>query len=495
MDRLEQTIFETTQELGKKTMEKFAEDYDRALMQGRDSSILRHAGKRCKHFMTRMGDIQYQRTRYIDKNTGKSVYLLDKKLGIQPNQRISLKRSQMEILLASYSSYRRTQEDIGLLTGQRRSHEAGRQSILKEAKRVIAHENKQIAQIKNLQMPDTDPKSDVAYIETDSTYIRLQRSRKREFGRKVGRKRLKRSLEIKLGIGYTGKESRYAHGALPANSLSDKFSFVGTGQSFMERLSIISEKKLSLYRVKQIIMGGDGAPWIKEGMKDHFPNAVYFLCRFHLNRAVRRALSLRKDSQKTLLKFIREDRINQALGLIKRMISHPKDKKEKEKLQDLHSYIDNNRDGINSKARIVDKSVRESIQSTGCIEPNIDKFIAHRFKGRGMSWSKKGALALLKIKQIINNNEWNDWWSKSRDEKLVIPHHLQQIITSTQMNKKQTRKNPFLIQARMPLLETQYSEYAELRRRMKELTRIDYKLGEIAGSYQGRGEQRTRWLP
>jgi len=35
---------------------------------------------------------------------------------------------------------------------------------------------------------------------------------------------------------------------------------------------------------------------------------------------------------------------------------------------------------------------------------------ASRFKKKGMNWSKKGALSLLKIKETILNNQRDDWW-------------------------------------------------------------------------------------
>ena len=58
--------------------------------------------------------------------------------------------------------------------------------------------------------------------------------------------------------------------------------------------------------------------------------------------------------------------------------------------------------------------------SAGAIEPNIDKTIVHRFKRRGMSWSEKGASALLKIRQTIENNEWENWWYEKRDQKIEV---------------------------------------------------------------------------
>jgi hypothetical protein len=37
-----------------------------------------------------------------------------------------------------------------------------------------------------------------------------------------------------------------------------------------------------------------------------------------------------------------------------------------------------------------------------------------------MSWSKRGALALLKIKETILNGEWDDWWEKEREGNIKI---------------------------------------------------------------------------
>jgi len=37
-----------------------------------------------------------------------------------------------------------------------------------------------------------------------------------------------------------------------------------------------------------------------------------------------------------------------------------------------------------------------------------------------MSWSKPGALALLKIKETILNNEWDNWWEVERERNIKI---------------------------------------------------------------------------
>jgi len=124
-----------------------------------------------------------------------------------------------------------------------------------------------------------------AYIETDATYISLQHRTKKK----------KEKLEVKLGIGYTGKEARYSSGK--SKRLKEKFTFIGTGKDFMEKLSLIAEEKLSLSKVKKVIFGGDGDSWITSGIKDYFSSATYILCLYHLYLL----LTLRKRQKLLLL--------------------------------------------------------------------------------------------------------------------------------------------------------------------------------------------------
>lgn len=180
-DTLEQMVFDITQRIGRKVLERAIYDIDDHLRDKRPYGELENTGKRAKFFLTRLGDIRYKRTRYIDKN-GKARYLLEEKLGIKLNQRISLVRAKIEMFIASLTTYRATKENVELLTGYKRSHEAIRQSIIKEAEMVIAHEKYSIEKAKNMSDEETNSRipCDIAHLEADSAFIRLQRRRKRK---------------------------------------------------------------------------------------------------------------------------------------------------------------------------------------------------------------------------------------------------------------------------------------------------------------------------
>ena len=98
------------------------------------------------------------------------------------------------------------------------------------------------------------------------------------------------------------------------------------------------------------------------------------------------------------------------------MIRNPYDLKEKDNLTKFYTYISRNRQGISNEVRLKDKG----IERAGAIESSVNQAIASRFKKKGMSWSKKGALSLLKIKETIINGEWNLWWETERERNIKV---------------------------------------------------------------------------
>ena len=475
-DTLEQMVFDITQRIGRKTIEKTLLEIDNALKESRPKGTLENAGKREKHFLTRLGDIHYERTRYIDKSTGKSRYLLEEKLKVGINQRVSLIRAKIEMLIASLTTYRGTEKDVELLTGYRRSHEAIRQSVIKEAERIIAYQESSIEKTRKLE-DDKEPDviHDIIYVESDSTFIRLQRKRKRKaHSPMIKPRRRRKSIEIKMGIGYTDKVPRYAHGRGKSLSLKDKFTYssIGNGKIFMENLSLIAEKKLGLSYANTVIFGGDGGSYITAGIRDYFVGAVYILCKFHLKRNIKRCLASRPNTQDRINRLLMKDKIDKTLSVLERLYTRAHDRKDKWSIRELYTYIDKNRDGINPLKYIEDKAIRNKIKGAGAMESNVDKFVAHRFKKRGMSWSPKGALSLLKVKETIANGEWDSWWLEGRDERIEIrPEPLKQL---TAKNFCKASKNTLpLVEATIPALEgpERNEPWAHV---LKQLQEIDY---------------------
>jgi len=431
-DSIEDMIFEISQNIACRVFEKAITDIDDYLRNKRKRGKLKNTGKRKKYFLTRFGDILYSRTRYKNKKTGKSCYLLDKALSIVKNQRISLSRARIENFLSSLSSYREVVTQARLLLGNFRSHEAIRQSVIKEGSLIIENQEKKLKQIENLNYPDKEA-PDTAYIEADATYITLQKKGKEKGGK----------LEVKAGVGYTGKEARYSTGK--SKKLKEKFTFVGTGKDFMRNLSLQAESRLSLSKVKKVIFGGDGDSWITSGIKDYFSSATYILDLYHLYKKFKECLPKRKQEQKVIKDLLLSNQIDKGLLKIDQLIRNSYDLKEKDNLVKLYTYISRNRLGITNQFKLKDKE----IERAGAIESNVNKVIASRFKKRGMSWSKRGALALLKIKETILNGEWDDWWEIERERNIEVGRYKPPL--SAAYFKKETESSP-LIEVSLPAL-------------------------------------------
>ena len=245
-DILENMIFEISQNIASKVFEKALTDVDNTLRKNRERGSLKNTGKRGKYFLTRLGDTFYTRTRYKDKDN-KSHYLLDEALSIKKKQRISLSRTRIECFLSALSSCRDVVEGIELLIGGPRCYEAIRQSVIKEGNLIIEDQEKKLKQIENLNYLEKEA-PDTAYLKADATYIKQQKIKKD-----------KGLLEVKLGMFYTGKETRYSSGK--SKRVKGKLIYTGigvSGRKFMEKLSLLAEERLSLSKVKKILFGGDG---------------------------------------------------------------------------------------------------------------------------------------------------------------------------------------------------------------------------------------------
>ena len=176
-----------------------------------------------------------------------------------------------------------------------------------------------------------------------------------------------------------------------------------------------------------------------------------------------------KKGEKILIK----DKIDEGLKMIKNLIKSTDDEQKREALRGLYGYISENRDGINALNRIEDKLILEKVKRTGAIEPNIDKTIVHRFKRRGMSWSVRGSLSLLKIKETIVNGEWDNWWHKDRDEKIELRRDKIKVLTAKDVLKRSGTDAFPLIEADIPALSgsDRNKPWAKL---LRELSSIDY---------------------
>ena len=87
-----------------------------------------------------------------------------------------------------------------------------------------------------------------------------------------------------------------------------------------------------------------------------------------------------------------------------------------------------------------------------------------------MSWSEKGALSLLKIKETILNGEWDLWWGEERERNIKLTKFEPPLSASS--FKKETDSSP-LIEVTIPALRgpDQDKPWVGV---LRELSRVEY---------------------
>jgi len=398
IQHLEKFVFNLAKIIGQHILTSILQFLDNKLRKDRKRGKLTNCGKRTKYLLTLLGNITYSKHLYRDQE-GQYHYLLDETLGLTPNQRMSTHYQKITGLFSFIAgSYRNAQRFLEYCYGDSVSFECIRQQVQSQGAQIQQREEYAFDQQLDeaLKSTSTPVQSDPIYLEVDGTMIHLQQQKKKK-------------AELKLAIIHRGKEKRYLTGNSDAKKLKDKLAYagLGPGNEFMAQLSLLAQEKYQVYDHNLILVGADGATWIKEGAQDYFPNSIYQLCPFHLKRKLIQTLSYNRKTKSEINSLLQEGNIPEALLLLEEeKFTNPQ---KEDDLNELATYLINNAEGINAVDRLKEKGL--PVDTMGAIEGNIDKILTNRFKKRGMSWSPSGALNLAKIGQWIINNDWDDFWS------------------------------------------------------------------------------------
>jgi len=143
----------------------------------------------------------------------------------------------------------------------------------------------------------------------------------------------------------------------------------------MLQASLLTDHHFPLDKHQLILVGGDGATWIKEGAKDYFPNSLYQLCPFDLERRLTQTLSCNSMRYYEISQLLKQSKIPEALTILEDRERYPKKTKE---LEELATYFINNQEGINTVDVLKEKGL--PVDTMGAIKGNIDKVLSNRFK-------------------------------------------------------------------------------------------------------------------
>lgn len=269
---LEEIAYKIACEFANEILRNMLEEYDKKLMDTRDTKVYRHKGKETTTVKAKTGIVEYTRTKYITKNedgTNKCVYLTDKLLNIKEIGQVSGGIINLVVKNISEVSFRVCAEMINNMTGLSISSVAVWNIVQKLGYEIKQYEEEKVKAHQNDKLKAGEKEIPVVYQEADGIMIYTQgKDRKEqvdnykkqhpneEIPKKV------RNVELKLGMTYEGwKEvgkNRYA--------LVGKEYVAGymSGEEMANITNANLHSKYNMSKVELRVLNSDGGSWIKK---------------------------------------------------------------------------------------------------------------------------------------------------------------------------------------------------------------------------------------
>ena len=374
LKELEQNLFRELQQVYQNILVSLLEEMDEWLMHTRDYNRFKNREKQACTIGTMFGSITINRRRYVDRETGERVALLDQYLQFSGSDTLSPFLTEMAVQWAVRGpSYRDARDRfIDLLGYQAMSHEKIRQEVLDIDPKDHNHASK-------------DPKDiDVLFLEVDGLHVHKQRSKRS-------------TREAKIGVVHEGWEKK--HPGSEEYKLTNKSYWYSlkTGEEFWELFSRNLYSQYSITKDTHIVINGDAAPWIRKGV-DYFESAIYTYDRYHLKKWIKAALNNRakEERRKAYLAADANDPTQLAVAIAEAEKAETDEEKKKE-IGDLRLFILENMDAFRDYREILknEKGVNtEGMRPMGAAESNMNLF-SKRLKAIGYSWSLEGLGSML----------------------------------------------------------------------------------------------------
>lgn len=375
---------------GQREAAAYLEALDEALYEQRPSDWA-VVGFRERTVVTRFGEVCIRRRLYRD-GRGKYHPLLDEYLGLEAHQAATPEMQAICTIMGSEMSFR-TAADLlvrwqaGLLSSStcwRLLQRTGEAAASAEAAAV------QAVFERGERVPEAGEREvERLYMEADGVHVRLQGQPQSH-------------MEVRSAIAYEGWE-RLA-GAREAYRLRGKRVYCHANEPlpFWEGASLAWARQWDVSCVREVIISGDGAGWIRAGC-EAFPGAIWHLDNFHLARACGRAYGAQVGQE--LYEALRAGRATEAQEWLQQAPL-----REGKQAQRESRWVNKvAREGWGLDWRLQLGVDMEEGRGLGCIEGNQAQLLAARMKHKGRSWSPAGAHHMAKVQELCANDEVDSW--------------------------------------------------------------------------------------
>jgi len=375
---------------GQREAAAYLEALDEALYEQRPGEWA-VVGFRERTVVTRFGEVRMRRRLYRDERGGYHQ-LLDEYLGLQAHQAATPEMQAICTIMGSEMSFRTAagllvRWQAGILSSSscwRLLQRTGQTAVSGEVAAV------QAVFERGERVPEAGEREvERLYMEADGVHVRLQGQPQSH-------------LEVRSAIAYEGWE-RLA-GAQEAYRLRGKRVYCHASEQvpFWEGASLAWARQWDLSCVREVIIGGDGAGWIRAG-SEAFPGAIWHLDNFHLARACGRAYGAQVGRE--LYGALRAGKASAAQEWLQQ--APLREGKQAQRESRWVKKVAQEGWGLDWRVQLgVDMDQGRGL---GCMEGNQAQLLAARMKHKGRSWSPAGAHHMAKVQQLCANDELEGW--------------------------------------------------------------------------------------
>jgi len=377
-------------------------------------AVMDSRGVKTKSIETLLGPIAFSRSAYRCPRCAKTRYPGDEELDVA-GTRYSPGVRRLVSDFASDAPFKRVSRQLktaAALTICRKDCERIAEGVGQDIGHWLADERDGIRFAEPPAPEQTQQTIDTLYIEFDGTGVPMVphevagRKGKQENGSAKTR-------EAKLGCVFT--QTAFDEKGRPIRDPAST-SFVGAieaAEQFQWRIYAEAVRR-GLFEAKRVAVLTDGAEWIRDIAKTHFPGAVHIVDLYHAREHLFdlcRLLFDRDIKQLNRYKDLWWDQLDE--GNIEAICEQaktclPKDPQAGKNARTAIGYFEKNAQRMRY-ARFRNQGL---FVGSGVIEAACRTIVGQRLKQSGMEWTVRGANAITALRCVIQSNRFEDYWEK-----------------------------------------------------------------------------------
>ena len=301
-----------------------------------------------RQVVTQLGMVSYHRT-YYASHKGGYCYPIDQVVGLESYQRVSGGVGLGLVEAAREHSYTKASR---IVTGG----QVSKQTVMRK-----------IREAQPAVKPVLRQKVAVLHVDADEDHVKLQ----------TGDSKIVPLISVYEGIERNGKRG-------VCKNVFHCSEFGKKTDALWEEVLTEMERRYDLTNTK-IYLHGDGAPWIKQGL-EWLPNSVFVLDRYHINKALKGAVSGIERKSGCQYEYHLRQALNEGdrdyFCSVRASLLTRWPEREKTILENSNYLLDHF-DAIHIYN--IDSEARKG----GATEPHVSHVLSSRLSSRPMGWSTK----------------------------------------------------------------------------------------------------------